>query len=630
MHFIVRSPLFIFCIVIMTFCLGGLYVLFEHHVVDLSVLELYNPGKPSILLDDEGNEWGRFELDRREPVTLEHIPRHLIHAFIAAEDWQFFSHPGVSFKGIVRSLLVNIYRGKRVQGASTITQQLVKLLFFNNKKTFKRKIKEQFYALLVERQFTKEQILETYLNHVELGYGIYGVEAASQRFWGKSVSEISLDEAATLAGIVKATTTYYPPLCPLSAQRRRNTILYSMQKLGFITSEACRSAISKPVVTLPAQHNHCAPYVKEALRLQLEECVGKQKLYAGGLRIQTTINRHIQKTAETIFAEKMANLRLQYPDLEGALISIDVKTGAIKALIGGTDFAASPYNRALQARRQMASIFKPFIYAAALQRGVVLTNQETDAPLTIALDNGTLWQPNNNTMDFEGEMTLARALSVSNNIIAIKTLLNIGYDPVIALVKKCRLTGPFYRYPSLALGCVDATLKEVVGAFNIFANNGVYVEPHLITWVKDQWGKKVYKEEVEREDVLSPRMSAQIARVLSWGITRFKQRIGETDFAVESFGKTGTTNDCRTSRFCGSTPELTTGIYVGNDDNRSMGKNVYGVGTAFPIWFEFNKALSCKKKKFSHDPSLREVIIDIYTGKQTTTDVFARTAKMLL
>ena len=207
------------------FCCGAVFYIVTHHTVDFSPLAHYDPGHPSILFDDEGNEWARFQLDRREPIPLAAMPAHLINAFIAAEDWQFFCHAGISYKGILRSLWVNLIHGKKLQGASTITQQLVKLLFFDSQKTFKRKIKEQLYAILAERQLSKEQILETYLNHIYFGYGIYGVQAAAARFWGIDAAQLSISQSAALAAIIRSPGRYSPIACPLSHERRRNTIL---------------------------------------------------------------------------------------------------------------------------------------------------------------------------------------------------------------------------------------------------------------------------------------------------------------------------------------------------------------------------------------------------------------------
>ncbi len=225
---ILRILIFVFISMV---CLigGAAYYVLSNYTVDFSPLAHYNPGHPSILLDDQGNEWGRFQLDRREPIPLDAMPLHVRNAFIAAEDWDFFKHGGISYKGIIRSLLVNLRCGRKKQGASTITQQLVKLLFFDSAKTYKRKIKEQIYAVLVEKQFTKEQILETYLNHVYFGFGIYGVEAASQRFWGKHAAQLSIDESATLAAIIRSPGHYCPITLPDAAKKRRNIILQSMK-----------------------------------------------------------------------------------------------------------------------------------------------------------------------------------------------------------------------------------------------------------------------------------------------------------------------------------------------------------------------------------------------------------------
>lgn len=600
-----------------SFLLGAVFFIGQYKVIDFAALEHYNPGTPSIVLDDHGNEWARFALDRRDPVQLEQMPDHVIKAFLAAEDWKFFQHRGISFKGIARSLLVNLYHGRRVQGASTITQQLVRLLFFDAAKTIKRKIKEQIFAVLVERQFTKEQILQTYLNHVYFGCGIYGVQAACQRFWGKDVSQITIDEAAVLASIMRSPKHYCPLVYPLSCQKRRNVILNSMRKLNFITAEQCATAQAVEVTTQNAKkYDGCAPHLKETLRMFLEQQVGKQQLYNGGLVIQTTLNKKTQQAAEKSFTRTIGALKKSImPQVDGALISIDPKTGGIKALVGGADFSVSKFNRALQARRQMGSIFKPLVYATALQQGATFADIDVDEPFELE-QHGSMWKPNNYTMTFDGPITLARALSRSNNIVTIKTLLNVGAKNVCRLAKKCHIQGPLYPYPALALGCVDATLQEAVGMFNVFANNGVYVEPHYITWIKDKWGTKIYKIEIASEKVLEPRISGQVAKVLTLGLQRVRKHYPPPWLRSEAISKTGTTNDSRTCWFVGSTPRLTTAVYVGPDDNRPMGKNIFPLRTAFPIWLDVYRATDKKRDTFSYDSSLQEIIVHEKTGKQ--------------
>jgi len=613
------SRFFTFLFLATAFAAGLFCYVFTKKVVDLSALERYNPGRPTIVLDDAGKEWTRFQLDRREPVSIECLPDRVIKAFLAAEDHAFFSHGGISVKGIVRSLVVNLVRGRRAQGASTITQQLVKLLFLNSHKTFERKLKEQFYAILVERQFTKEQILQTYLNHVYFGDGIYGVEAASWRFWGISAKELSLEQAATLAGIVRSPSRYCPLYFPVMAQQRRNLVLRQMKQFGFITGGDYERARQKPLVLAPQQEQNVAPYVKEMLRIELEEKIGRQQLYAGGLQVKTTLSSSLQEIANKAFKEQVDYLkRTAHPLVDGGLISIEVATGQIKAFIGGSSFDRSQFNRASQARRQLGSIFKPLVYAAAVMQGRSFAEVELDEPFELVMPNGKQWQPQNANNQFEGPMTLARALSISNNIVTIKTLLQVGCDKVKALGDTFHIPG-LLPYPSIALGCVDVTLKEAVAVANVFANHGVYVTPYYIEWVKDSWGNKIYKAQVKRERVLPALISDQVAKVLGIRMERLRAKLPERWIDSDSIGKTGTTNDFRTIWFVGSTPDITTGIYIGRDDNQMVGDQMFARRTAFPIWYNIHRSVPARKKQFSFDPALTEAIINEHTGAITDT-----------
>jgi penicillin-binding protein 1A len=607
-------------VVLVCATIAGMGTFIAHNkCIDFSALEQYDPGTPTILLDDEGNEWARFQLDRREPIAYAAMPDHLINAFIAAEDWSFFTHSGISWRGIFRSMLVNLYHGRIVQGASTITQQLVKLLFLDSKKTFTRKIKEQCSAFLVEQQFSKQQILETYLNHIYFGHGIYGVQAACQRFWGIDAAQISLDQAATLAAIVRSPRNYCPLVHPLSAQSRRDVILQSMLKLKFITPEAYAAAQAREVGVVERQNTQCAVHLKETMRQWLEEQYGREMLYSGGLVVQTTLNREIQQKAESTFHETVSGLKKTLvPEIDGALITMETQTGAIKALIGGYDFSSSQFNRALQAKRQVGSTFKPLVYAAAIARGKQFSDCELDEPFELESGN-SIWKPNNFNHIFAGEMTLAYALSHSNNIVTIKTFLEIGSDPVIELAKKCHLTGALHPYPSLALGCIDDTLDVVTAMFNVFAHDGVYVEPHYMKWVKDKWGSKIWRYTPRQERVIPSDIVGQVAKVLEHGLQRIRSIFAHKWFDGEAISKTGTTNDSRTCWFIGSTPRLTTGIYVGCDDNRSLGRNVFPLRTAFPIWLSLYHAIQPAPERFTFDSSLKEYYIHEKTGLRVSS-----------
>lgn len=608
--------LIIFCGALLAFGLGLGVSLYHNLWVDFSVLENYNPGKPSILLDDQDIEWGRFEVDRRQIVALSQVPKHLIDAFLVSEDRNFFKHSGISWRGILRSTLVNLRQGRIVQGASTITQQLVKLLFFDSRRTFKRKIKEQLVALLVERQFTKEQILETYLNHVYFGCGIYGVEAAARRFFGKAVCELNISESATLASIVKSPGQYCPLLCPLSSQQRRNLVLQQFAKQKLIDQNTCEQLMAEPLQICEIDHDQLAPHLKEAIRKFLEFKFGKRALYHEGLVIKTTLNVEMQKIAQVEFRRQFLKLKKTLgKTADGSLISMGSKTGEIKALIGGFDFNESKVDRALVARRQMGSVFKPIVYAAALQAGYNFAQVEVDEPVEIAFQ-GKLWRPRNSTRTFDGNMTFARALSYSNNIITIKALIHAGCANVVKLAEKFNLPGPIPAYPSLALGCIDVTLSEATGAFNVFANSGVYVEPHYLKWVKNEWGAKIFQHEARSWRVLPSNVSSQVTKILGIGTERFISKMGGESLPAESIGKTGTTNDSRTCWFAGSTPDLTTVLYMGRDNNKPLGKDIYPVWTLFPIWLNMYKKIVTEPQGFIYDPTLKEINIDWFTGQQ--------------
>lgn len=597
-------------------CFGMVCFVLYNHTVDFSVLQQDVAAKPSILIDCHGTQWGKFQLDKRKYVLLEMLPEHLIQAFLVTEDRAFFQHPGISLRGIVRSLVVNLVRGKRMQGASTITQQLVRLKFLNCKKTFSRKIKEQVYAILVERQWSKEQILEAYFNNVYFGSGIYGVQAAAQRFWGIDVADVNLQQAAVLASVMKSPKAYSPLYAPQASLQRRNLILQMMQQHGIISDQQYQAAVHQQMSIKDADTTSTlAPHGQEMIRLMLESIVGRERLYTGGLTIQTTLDSNIQQQAQNAFTSHVATLRKKiHPQTDGGLITIDSQTGEIRALVGGFDYRDSKLNRATQAYRQMGSVFKVFVYAAALESGLQLDDVEIDEPFEL-VQGSSVWRPNNYNHTFLGAMTRAYGLSRSNNIIAIKTLLDVGVDHVIDVARRCGIVSTIPAYPSLALGVVDVNVLEVVGSFNVFANHGCFVQPHLVSWVKDEHGRKIYKARIEKKQAIDSKIASQIMRVLTFGMKRLQNLFPGSYFGVETMGKTGTNNDFRSCWFCGATPELTTAIYIGCDDNASLGQSVFGSKTGYPIWFKMHQNIVKNKMNFYYDPQLHDVYINWRTGQ---------------
>lgn len=616
----IQSILSIISYSIIFLIFGSLFFVLNHTWVDLSQLEHYNPGKPTIVYDCNGKEWTRFQTDKRDIIAFSNISPAIIQAFLAAEDWNFFTHKGISIKGIIRSTAINLYHRRIVQGASTITQQLVKLLFFDSEKNFSRKIKEQLLSIIVERQFTKEKILETYLNHVYFGAGIYGIEAAAQRFWGKSSKLVTFDEAAILAGIVRSPQRYCPVYHPENSKSRRNIVLSSMLKLHFITPEEYEKARSKEVIIVKGDNTALAPHLRENLRIFLEDLVGKQKLYTGGLRVKTTLDLEAQRKAETIFKAHVAKLKITVLEqIDGAAISLDGKTGAIRVLIGGYNFQQSQFNRALQAKRQFGSAIKPLVYASAIRTGLSFADTMIDEPFTLSVGN-KLWSPQNYNQKYEGEMTLAYALSRSNNIIAVKALLDSGISTFALLAKRCNLLD-VPLYPSVALGALNDTLCKAAAMFNVFAHEGTYHEPYFIEWIEDKWDGKIYKHTPLITQVMHNKISSQVGKVLMLSLDRAKQRMqNQAWLSCQAMGKSGTTNDNRTCMYLGSTPEITTAVYLGCDDNSSLGKKIYAIRTAFPIWLDIAKIHSPIKKQFSFDPSLHEVTIHEKTGLPAKTN----------
>lgn len=596
------------CLLIGCFA-GVLFYLGTHRLVDLTALERYSPGRPSIVIDDQGNEIMRFQFERRDPVSLSEMPKQLINAFVSAEDHTFFTHYGISPRSIARSVFVNIIQGRKAQGASTITQQLVRHLFYSLEKSFTRKIKEQLLALYIEWRFTKEQILETYLNHIYFGEGVYGVQAAAQRFWNMPVRDLSPAQCATLAGVIRNPGFYCPLIHPKNSIARRNLILKLMFDQGYLDRVAYETAVKEPLQLQSHKDKRAASYVREMIRQYAEEQISHEDLYTGGYVIQTTLNRAAQEHAEHVFNKHLNTLKTAVPQVDGALVCIETGTGAIKALVGGFDFNNSQYNRATQAKRQMGSMFKPVIYTEAIKNGHRFSDTLVDEKISI---DG--WEPQNVNERYEGQMSLARALSVSNNILSVKLLLEQGVDRIINCAKQFHLPGPFPPYPSLALGCTDCAPIDAVGMINVFANKGVYVEPHLITWIKDRWGNKVIRTRPVVERIIDWQTSSQVARALQLVTENAQRKLPQWPLKGQSLGKTGTTNENRSCWFAGATPTHSTVVYLGCDDNSPMEGRIASSYHAIPLWLEFNTLIENPAATFIFEPTLTRISINPKTG----------------
>lgn len=597
------------------FCLGATYYFVHNPWVYIKQL---NPShcQGSVLLDDEGVVWARFQLDQRGDISLAHAPKHLIQAFIATEDRQFYEHIGISWYGIIRSAVYNIMYRRFAQGASTITQQLVRLLLGDTQKTLQRKVKEQLLAMIIEQQCSKDQILEMYLNHLYFGCGIYGVSAAAQRFWNKSPQDLTTDESAILAGIVKNPNKYCPLINSINAAQRRNTVLSCMAQAGFIAHDDVAALQALPLSTIRDDTSSClAPHARDSIRQQLEKTVGLHRLYRGGLTIKTTLNLSMQQHAQLCFKTSLESLRAQkHKKIDGALVCMHSATGDIKAMVGGYDYAASQFNRATHARRQLGSIFKPIVYTIGLEQNILLSHTACDEPLRI-VDHHNVWEPGNVTKRFDGPMTLARALISSNNIIAIKTTLAIGAEVIAKKAQECGLPSQL-PYASLALGCIDATPVEATGMFNVLVNKGYYVKPHLVQWVKDANGVTLWQEQCERRALFSWASCSMVIHLLQQAVQQWVRYLQLAPLSCAATGKTGTTNEMRNCWFVGATPHYTTTVYLGADNNEPLG-NIYTIRSSFPLWLSFNRGINQTNAEFSYDPLLKSVFINSITGEHT-------------
>lgn len=665
----------------------------------------YQPSLVSRVYADNGEIIGQFFIERRLYTPYAQIPKTLTQAVIAVEDTRFLEHPGLDLVGIGRAAWTNLKKGGRFQGASTITQQLARALFLSPERTYSRKIKELILALKMEWVLTKDQILEMYLNQIYFGHGAYGIAAATLTYFDKSVTELSLPEAAFLAGLPKAPNTYSPYRNPDLAKSRKELVLHRMVEAGFITEAEAETAIETILNYRRQAIEPIASYFVEDIRQHLVERYGESLVYKGGLQIYTTLNIEMQKLAEDSlqqglrqvdkrqgwrgplghveitkdyvppeeFSElqdpqsanvhglyralvtkvtkqsadiligntykgtialkdmqwaerqlkdpndvgtaivqkeftprhilkvgdivevlpKKGNLESgtfvleQTPVVEGSLLALDPRTGAVQAMSGGYDFNRSQFNRAVAARRQPGSAFKPLIYATALQQGLTPATLILDAPVVYQDEElDRVWKPENYEKRFYGTITLREALRHSRNAATVRLLEQIGVPEVVNVASNLGIQSPLSQDLSLALGSSSVTLQEMTSAYGVFSNQGMWLRPYHITLVKDVNGEILEQHLFEPRQAMSQEnaylTTNMLMDVIQSGTGRRAKRIGRP-----LAGKTGTTNGYNDAWFVGYAPNLATGVWVGFDSVRTLGRLESGAHAALPIWTEF-------------------------------------------
>ncbi|MEE4243563.1 MAG: PBP1A family penicillin-binding protein [Desulfopila sp.] len=589
--------LFTICILLTAFLAALLSAMVALRIPDIRTVSQYKPLQTSYILDRHGNVLERIYTENRTLVSLSRMPELLPQAFVAAEDGRFFEHPGLDFISVIRAASVNIKRGGRAQGGSTITQQVARSLLLSREKTYLRKFKEAILAWRIDSLLSKEDILYIYLNQIYLGEGAYGVEAASQVYFNKHVHELSLAEIAVLAGLPQAPSRYSPLKNYAAAIKRQRYVLNRMAADGYIDTDEARRAFEQQLQLAGTQDSRQLEtgYYNEIVKKRTKRFL-RQSLFHSGIKIYTYLDANLQEAAvEALRAGVMASFGRQVhfkkhqngaQAPQGALVSIAACSGEVRALLGGTDFSATPYDRAAMARRPAGSAFKPVIFSAALSNGWNSSSLILDGPLAIAGGAQGVWRPQNYSGTYHGRVTLSDALVHSYNTAAVRLLQKVGLNPVHSLSENMGITSEMPGDLSLALGSVDVTLLELTAAYSSFVCNGVYSAPVFIRKIEGADGSSLYQGKSIQKRVLTEQVAAETKMMLSRVITE-----GTASRAAglpgPSGGKTGTSDDNRDAWFIGFHHDTIGGIWVGHDKNQSLGNGENGGRTAAPIWFEY-------------------------------------------
>ena len=693
----------LFIVAAMAGSVSGLLFASGGDMPQVSALDDYAPSTITRVYAADGQVVGEFATQRRVVISADQISPLLRQAIIAAEDQSFDTHLGLSLPRIIITALKDVMRGERA-GASTLTQQLARNLFLTNEKTLDRKVKEAFLTVQIEKRYTKREIFTLYCNHIPWGHGTYGAEAASRLYFGKSAKDLTLEEAATLAGIIQRPSRQSPYVNPDAAKRRRNYALQRMADEGFIPQARADQAKRAPIVTSGRPvTNTFAQFFLEDVRQHLEERYGAKRLYESGLAVYTSLDVDLQRAAETAFdaglrkvdkrrgfrkprrnvvsesatvdafqhdrwkapirigdvvpavvvatggggpravpagsvllragqyyveipkagyewtrkkspdflkAGDLVPVRMraideggrfatasldQDPILEGALVAIDNRTGQIRAMIGGSDFAKSKFNRATQAWRQMGSAFKPIVFTAAIDRGYTPASVIIDAPVAYPAGPGQpLYSPQNYDRKFEGPVTLRRALEQSRNIPTVKLLDSIGPAVAIDYAKRFGFTSKFLPYLSLALGATEATLIDSTSAYTAFPHQGVRMRPYEVLRVVDRQGNLLEENRPEPHDAIRADTAFVMTNLLR-GVTTRGTAAAAASLNWPVAGKTGTMDEYTDAWFIGFDPDITIGVWIGFDEKKSLGRGETGAAAALPIWIDVMKAYIAKR-----------------------------------
>jgi len=595
------------------------YRVYQSDLPSFEQLHNIEPSLKTKIYDRNGVLLKEFYTQNRMLTPYKEIPNHLVRMLLASEDQEFFDHWGMNMRRIAVVALGNVLNWEIKAGASTITQQLSRMLFLTRRKTLERKIKEALTSIKLERTYSKEEIIEMYLNQYYFSRGAYGIAAASRLFYSKPVSELNLNDCAILIGVLKGPNINSPLNNPDKAIMARNRVLYSYYQYDGISQFVYDSLKAQPLeIAPPEEELGIAPYFTETVRQHLYRTYGEKALYSGGLKVFTSLDVDLQQAAEAALFKKIDSLRARtgrrysitnphyteilpdtldefgdsirvYKKVQGAFVALDNANGDVLAMVGGRSFEETEFNRVTQAARQPGSCFKPFIYTAAIDNGFRTTDIVDDNPIVLDIPGAAQWRPHNFDDKFKGPITLRDGLRMSRNLVSVRLLLQIKPEQAIFYARRMGITTPLPAVPSLAIGAGETTLIEMVSAFSIYPNQGIHIPYRMIHRIVDRYGGVLEDNTaVQKEEVLSAQTSyimvSMMQSVVDNGTARRARWMG---FRHPAGGKTGTTDNFTENWFCGYTSQITAGCWVAFEDKTSLGKNQDGAKNGVPVWTEF-------------------------------------------
>ncbi|RUM36207.1 MAG: penicillin-binding protein 1A [Desulfobulbus sp.] len=593
-----QTPIIVFLLTVcaaVTLSIGcGLAWFHSLNIPDIRSVRDYRPLVATMVLDRHGKTLDAIYEEYRIVINSNQMPALLPKAFVAAEDSRYWEHGGLDLWSIARAAFNNLRSGGRNQGGSTITQQVTRSLLLTREKSYFRKITEAFLSYRLDRMLSKKEILTIYLNEIYLGSGAYGVEAAALTYFNKPAKQLTLAEIAMLAGLPQSPSRYSPLTHFKRAKTRQRYVLNRMAEDGIISPAAARKAFKQKILLKnPAKRRAMNGYFARYVRSRLEPRYGKKALMHDGLRVYTTLDLRLQSAAAQALKEGTRALQKRHPTHkvpQGALIALDTASGRILAMVGGTDYNKSQYNRAVLANRQPGSVFKPLVYATAFEKGLSPGFIIDDKPLSIRNSKGNIWTPENYSKKFYGPTTLRDGLIHSRNIVAIKLLQKIGVKPVIRLAKNAGITASLKPELTLALGASPVSVLEMTAAYTMFANQGLYHEPVCITRIQETNGRITLWQKSVTRRVVKQRTASQINTLLQDVI---RSGTGSKARGIPgAAGKTGTSDNNIDAWFIGYTPDITAGIWLGYDRGKSLGRGETGGRAAAPVWKSFMQRIT--------------------------------------